>query len=121
MMRSFFLSLARTAIAAALLVGALLPSGCTTTSSPTLPIPPPEALSSAPDAEGFVTIEGDGAIEGAQVLAYNEQLELGVIGVADDMGRFTLRLRAEVGHTILVWQRLGTESGQLRTLIVPRE
>ena len=69
MTRSFFLSLARTAIAAALLVGALLPSGCTTTSSPTLPIPPPEALSSAPDAEGFVTIEGDGAIEGAQVLA----------------------------------------------------
>ena len=94
-------------------------SACSTGSSPTLPIPPPTALSSAPDASGIVTITGSGAIEGAMVLAYNERLETGSIGVADDMGDFTLQLAAEVGDSILVWQRVGTESGQLTTAIVP--
>ncbi len=103
-------------VAAAL---ALLLLGCTGSSSPTLPIPPPSALSSAPDADGFVTIAGDGAIEGAMVLAFNERIDMGVIGVADDMGGFSLRLQAVVGDTIVVWQRVGTDSGQLLTLVVP--
>lgn len=94
-------------------------AACTGSSSPTLPVPPPSALSSAPDADGFVTITGDGAIEGAMVLAYNERLSEGVIGMADDMGEFSLRLRADVGDTLQVWQRVGTESGQLLTLVVP--
>lgn len=92
---------------------------CTTGSSPTLPIPPPTALSSAPDAAGIVTITGSGAIEGAMVLAYNERLETGSIGVADDMGDFSLQLAAEVGDSITVWQRVGTDSGQLLEIIVP--
>ncbi len=94
-------------------------TACSTGSSPTLPIPPPTALSSAPDGDGIVTITGSGAIEGAMVLGYNERLETGSITVADDMGDFTLRLAAEVGDGIVVWQRVGTESGQLTTVIVP--
>ena len=92
---------------------------CSTGSSPTLPITPPTALSSAPDATGIVTITGSGAIEGAMVLAYNERLETGTITVADDMGDFTLRVAAAVGDAIFVWQRVGTESGQLTTVVVP--
>ena len=98
---------------------ALALPACSTGSSPTLPIPPPTALSSPPDGAGIVTITGSGVIEGAMVLAYNERLETGVIGVADDMGDYSLRLAADVGDAITVWQRVGTESGQLTTIVVP--
>ncbi|MEM9070048.1 MAG: hypothetical protein AAGE52_16190 [Myxococcota bacterium] len=92
---------------------------CTTASAPTLPIPPPTALSSAPDGDGFVEISGEGAIEGAMVLAYNETLETGVIGIADDLGRYSLRLRADIGNSVLVWQRVGTDSSMLINIVVP--
>ncbi len=94
-------------------------SACSTGSSPTLPIPPPTALSSAPDANGLVTITGSGAIEGAMVLAYNERLESGSITVADDMGDFSVQVAAAIGDSIVVWQRVGTDSSQLVTVVVP--
>ncbi len=104
----------------ALLGVLLLASACTSASAPTLPIPPPSALSSAPDADGFVTVTGDGAIEGAMVLAYNQRLETGVIGTVSDLGTFELRLEADVGDSILVWQRIGTDASRFVEILVPR-
>ena len=112
--RALALALALAALSG--LGGAL---GCTGASSPTLPIPPPAALSSAPDAEGFVTIQGSSAIEGAMVSAYNERLEVGVIGVVDDLGTFELRLRADVGDSLALWQTVGAERGEILTIRVP--
>jgi hypothetical protein len=96
-----------------------LGAACSSGTSPTLPIPPPSALTSAPDEDGVVTITGNGAIEGALVSAYNERTERGVIETADDTGAFVLRLEAQTGDSILVWQRVGTQSGQVLSLGVP--
>ncbi len=103
------------------LLAALVALGvaCSSGASPTLPIPPPSALTSAPDEDGVVTITGNGAIEGALVSAYNERTERGVIETADDAGAFVLRLEAQTGDSILVWQRVGTQSGQVLSLGVP--
>lgn len=92
-------------------------SGCT--ASPTLPVPPPSALTSAPDADGFVTITGSNANPAALVSAYNENLEIGVIVRPEMNGEFTLRLRAESGHGVSVWQVLGTTTSELVSLAVP--
>lgn len=97
---------------------AVLP-GCTAGSSPTLPIPPPLGSVSAPDIDGFVIVRGDGAIAGALVAAYNEELGAGVIGEAEPDGTFELRLRAGAGDPITVWQRIGTETSGLLSLVVP--
>lgn len=97
----------------------VLAAACSSGTSPTLPIPPPSALTSAPDDDGVVTITGNGAIEGALVSAYNERTERGVIETADDTGAFVLRLEAQTGDSILVWQRVGTQSGQVLSLGVP--
>ncbi len=110
----------RTAIAAASLALVLV-AGCTTASSPTLPVPPPAALSSAPNDEGVVTITGTGAIEGAFVSALNEQSEEGRIVRANDLGEFEIQIGAEVGNSIIVWQTLGTRTSELVTVIVPAE
>jgi len=109
----------RAGLLTALVAFAACSSGCSSGTSPTLPIPPPSALTSAPDADGVVTITGDGAIEGALVSAYNERTERGVIETADDTGAFVLRLEAQTGDSILVWQRVGTQSGQVLSLGVP--
>lgn len=69
------------------------------------PIPPPLAQTSAPGEDGMVTVRGDG-IEGAQISAFNERTGEGVIGTADDAGRFELCLAAENGDSVLVWQRV---------------
>lgn len=106
----------RAALLAALVA---LGAACSSGTSPTLPIPPPSALTSAPDEDGVVTITGNGAIEGALVSAYNERTERGVIETADDTGAFVLRLEAQTGDSILVWQRVGTQSGQVLSLGVP--
>lgn len=90
-----------------------------TSGSPTLPVPPPSALTSAPDADGFVTITGSNADPAALVNAYNEDLEIGVIGRPDADGNFTLRLRAESGHGISVWQTIGTSGSEIVSLAVP--
>ncbi|MEZ4251434.1 MAG: hypothetical protein R3B99_24750 [Polyangiales bacterium] len=92
---------------------------CSSGASPTLPIPPPAALTSAPDEMGVVTITGNGAIEGALVSAYNERTGRGVIETADDRGEFVLRIEGQTGDSILVWQRVGTQSGQILSLAVP--
>ncbi len=93
--------------------------GCSNSASPTLPIPPPSALSTPPDADGFVTIRGTAAIEGAIVSAFNERLGEGVIGEANDLGEFELRLRGDVDDSIAVWQTVGSDRGEIVTVRVP--
>ncbi|MBO6937973.1 MAG: hypothetical protein JJ863_23590 [Deltaproteobacteria bacterium] len=93
--------------------------GCSNSASPTLPIPPPSALSTPPDADGFVTIQGSSGIEGAMVSAFNERIGEGVIGEIDDLGEFTLRLPAQSGDPIAVWQTVGSQRGEILTVLVP--
>jgi len=93
--------------------------GCSNSASPTLPIPPPSALSTPPDGDGFVTIQGTAAVEGALVSAFNERIGEGVIGEADDLGEFELRLRAAGGDPIAIWQTVGPDRGQILTVLVP--
>lgn len=85
---------------------------------PTLPIPPPAALT-APDSDGFVTLTGD-APPAALVAAFNENQEQGVLGVADDDGRYVLRLRADSGDAVSYFYFLadGSRSG-IGDLVVP--
>jgi hypothetical protein len=86
---------------------------------PTLPLPPPTALVSAPGADGFVDLTGE-ALPDAYVLALNLDTDDGVIGRANGGGRYALRVRAEVGHTLEVWQMTGSgDGGQHRTVVVP--
>jgi len=66
-----------------------------------------------------VTIQGTAAIEGAIVSAFNERIGEGVIGEVDDIGEFQLRLRAEAGDPIAIWQTVGSDRGEILTIRVP--
>ncbi len=85
---------------------------------PTLPIPPPAALS-APDGDGFVRLTGE-APPSSLVAAFNETQDQGVLGGADDEGRYELRLRANAGDAVSYFYFLadGSRSGS-GDLIVP--
>ena len=101
---------------ALLALGGLLAfgAGCT---APTVPVPVPYTISS-PDLDGNVSISGDAEVQ-ALVLAFNEDSQERVIGVADADGRYELILAAEVGDEIAVWQRVGTTDGVPRVQTVP--
>lgn len=90
-------------------------AGC---AAPTLPLPPPTALVSTPDADGVVTIEGV-ARGRAIVMAFNEDRREGVIGEAGDDGAYTLRITASISETITVWQMVGSDTSQLLSRSVP--
>ncbi|MFW6051470.1 MAG: hypothetical protein ACODAU_09865 [Myxococcota bacterium] len=97
---------ARAIVALLLAAAAGLASGC---AAPTLPLPPPQVEPlEAPDGEGLVTVRGT-VHELALVMVLNEDLEEGVIATADEGGAFEVRIAAESGHTITVWQRRGTD------------
>lgn len=100
---------------AGLLASALSVLAC---AAPTLPLPPPTALSSAPDAMGNVTVTGR-VNPGAYVFALNEDRGDGVIVSADGAGLYSATLQATSGHTITCWQMVGTSTGQLTTVVVP--
>ncbi len=106
-------------IVISLLVALSMVVGCSST--PTVPLPPPNALSSAPGMDGLVSIRGNGALPGAVVIAYNENTGAGVLATASDAGEFTLELAASVGDSILVWQRAGASSGEQVNIIVPMD
>ncbi len=102
-------------------VGALVAAACASSGGcfgPTLPLPPPTALVSTPGADGFVDVSGE-ALGDAYVLVLNLDTDDGVIGRADPSGRYAVRIRATVGHTLEVWQMIGTDAGQHRTAAVP--
>jgi hypothetical protein len=111
----------RAAIAAALLATACAApvglAGCEST-APIIPIPPPAALT-APDADGVVTLTGEGAQPEAIVFAYDEDTEAGVIGKADAAGAYALRLEARSGDTVSYWQRVGTDDSPTQHAVVP--
>ncbi|MDQ3035042.1 MAG: hypothetical protein M3Y87_21725 [Myxococcota bacterium] len=86
--------------------------------APTLPLPPPSALVTTPDPEGIVTVEGMGQ-DGAVVMIFNEERELGVIVVCDELGNFTARIGASIGETITIWQRVGTDTSSPLSRAVP--
>lgn len=91
-----------------LLVGAGASLACST---PTLPLPPPAALSyGVPDADGYVTISGEAEPDNF-VVCFNEDRAAGVIVRANALGNFTCRLFANPGDTIEIWQETGTERG----------
>jgi hypothetical protein len=87
--------------------------------TPTLPLPPPLALSTAPDPmTGLVTVNGS-ALPDAYVFILNQQTESGVIGTADMDGNFSIEIEAEIGDYLTVWQRLGSEDGPTIEIEVP--
>lgn len=88
-------------------------------STPTLPLPPPAALTVGPPAaDGTVTIEGD-VLPGAYVSCLNNDTDRGVIERADDTGHFVVVIAAEVGHYLTIWQQSGTDRGPPMNVIVP--
>jgi hypothetical protein len=99
----------------ALALGILAGAGCY---APTLPLPPPVALSSAPDAMGIATVTGR-ARPDAYVLCLNNATDAGVIGRADAAGDFSVRLPASVGDSLSVWQMEGSDSSPFTEVIVP--
>jgi hypothetical protein len=102
-----------------LLAAIALVGGLASCSTPTLPLPPPAALSaSAPDASGFATVTGEVQPE-AFVFCINEETMRGVIERPDATGRFTLRIEAEPGHYLSLWQEIGTDQGPKVPIEVP--
>jgi len=90
--------------------------GCAT---PTLPLPPPAALtSSAPDVDGLVTLSGE-VLPEAYVFCLNLDQDQGVIVRSDTTGAFTLQIPADAGNYLSVWQELGTDSGPPLEVRVP--
>lgn len=93
--------------------------GC---AAPTLPLPPPLAVvEGPPDADGTVLVTGNARL-GAFVGCLNEDTEVGVIVRADvDTGDFALRIPAEVGHALTVWQFDSTAPGGQQVHLVVRD
>lgn len=87
--------------------------------TPTLPLPPPLALSSPPDPmTGLVTVTGS-ALPDTYIFVLNQQTESGVIGMADMDGNFSIQIEAEIGDYLTVWQRMGSEDGPTIEIEVP--
>ncbi len=105
----------RAALLGLLLGAAVSAAGC---AAPTLPIPPPTALISAPDATGLVTVSGS-ADPAAYVFVLHEETQDGLITHADALGAYSVRLPAAVGDMITVWQLIGTQASQQEHLVVP--
>ena len=86
--------------------------------SPTLPLPPPgQPEASAVDKDGYVTLKG-GANPQAAVFAYNTRTGQGGIDTADDGGQYEIRLKAQLGDDIDLWQEdTGGRSPSIRITI----
>ena len=73
----------------------------------------------APDPlTGLVRVSGE-ALDGSYVSCLNEDSAAGVIVQADDRGRYSLDIAAEVGDSLSIWQHLGTERGPYQHVQVP--
>jgi hypothetical protein len=86
--------------------------------APTLPLPPPVAEVSPPDAQGFALVEGEVAPR-AFVSVFNLRLESGVITRADTQGTFSVEIEAVVGDTLTIWQESDGETGERKETVVP--
>lgn len=105
----------RAFLAGLVLAVAVAAAGC---AAPTLPIPPPTALVSAPDASGRVTVTGR-ADPAAYVFLLNNDTDQGVIGHAATDGSFSLRVMAASGNELWVWQELNSQPSQQNIQTVP--
>ena len=99
-----------------LLLSAGLSAGCNT--APTLPLPPPVASVAKPDMQGFALVEGE-VNENAYVYVFNEDLELGVITRANEQGLFSVKIRADVGNLLTIWQEYQGNAGEHKETVVP--
>ncbi len=87
--------------------------------APTLPTPPPSETSVAlVDGEAIVTGKAE---ENGLVACLNQDTDRGVIEMADANGDFEIRIAAEEGHHLTLWQVAGGASGQLLEIVVPAE
>ncbi|MCC6872833.1 MAG: hypothetical protein IT378_00880 [Sandaracinaceae bacterium] len=102
---------------AALLAAALL-LALPSCAAPVLPLPPPVAFVGPPDLGGIVTVSGE-ARPFAYVAVLNESTDQGAIGRADATGTFSVRLAAQTGDSLQVWQFEGGTGGEQTPLIVP--
>lgn len=84
--------------------------------APTLPTPPPSAEVALIGTEAVVT----GQIEpGGIVACLNEDTGRGALETADSEGDFVVRIAAEAGDHLTLWQVSGSTPGQLLELVVP--
>ncbi len=91
----------------------------TACATPTLPLPPPDALTiSPPDVDGIVTVTGE-VLPDAYVYCLNLDTEMGVFLRADDTGMFTIRIPAESGQYLSVWQEARAQRGPPADIRVP--
>ncbi len=103
-------------------MGAVLALGLTVAgcASPTLPLPPPESPTvGAIDGDGFVELKGS-AQPDAVVYAFNQRSEEGVIGKSSSYGTYVLRLKAQVGDEITLWQEVGSERSVPALVVVKK-
>ncbi len=89
--------------------------GC---AAPTLPTPPPAAEVSLVGSEAIVI----GTAEpNALVACLNEDSGSGLIETADERGDFEIRIAAQEGDHLTLWQVSGATPGQVLELVVPAE
>jgi len=95
----------------------LLQTGC---ASPTLPLPPPAALTASPPdpATGLVTVTGLAQPE-AWVYCINLDTDRGVIQRALLDGSFQIEIAAASGHYLSLFQETGIDRGSPMEIRVP--
>ena len=98
--------------------------------SPTLPVPPPEPvalqepLARLQPGGRMIQIDGVGAVKGAIVSLWNEELESGLIVKADDMGAYSASLGVDVScrrphNHISMWQTVQGAPSEVKTYRLP--
>lgn len=103
------------ALGVAVLAGVVTSTGC---AAPTLPIPPPTALSSTPDATGMVTVTGT-ADPTAFVFVLNNMTDTGVIAHANPDRTFSIRVTAASMDHLSVWQEISGRGSEPNMITVP--
>jgi hypothetical protein len=99
--------------------------------APTLPVPPPEPVALQEplakllgDAKS-IQVQGKGAVKGAIVALWNEELQLGTIVKADDSGAYESVLSVDVSclrpqNHIQLWQTdMEGKSSEIKTYRLP--
>jgi hypothetical protein len=93
-------------------------------SSPTVPIPPPEAtmiIASSPDVNGIVTVTGAPATAeyGDIILVFNDNTGDGAMKEARTDGSFEVKIRAQVTHILVIQIKRGETLSDETEITVP--